>query len=123
MPIKRGDRLIMTVKGSSQPVVAVLDEFEGHVVVRQQGGVTSKRPTNNLRLDNSATAAAASANPAQEKQPDLSGLRVLCPVCRETSVPAVPAAFDGALHIYRVRFSCPNGHEWEAEVPQSRAAS
>jgi hypothetical protein len=126
LPIKRGDRLIMTVKGSSQPVVAVLDEFEGKVVVRQRGGVTSKRAVGNLRPDTSAAAAAAApinASPALEEQPDLSGMRVLCPVCRETSVPAVPAALDGALHIYRVRFSCPNGHEWEAEVPQSRVAS
>jgi hypothetical protein len=95
-------------------------------VVRQRGGVTSKRPVSNLRPDTSAAAAVAahaSATPAVEDQPDLSGMRVLCPVCRETSVPAVPAALDGALHVYRVRFSCPNGHEWEAEVPQSRVAS
>jgi hypothetical protein len=79
-----------------------------------------------LRPDSSAAAGAAahvSVSPALEDQPDLSGMRVLCPVCRETSVPAVPAVLDGSLHIYRVRFACPNGHEWEAEVPQTRAAS
>jgi hypothetical protein len=118
----------MTVKGSSQPVVAVLDEYEGTVVVRQRGGVTSKRPIGTLRPDSSATAASAAAapisvSPPLEEQPDLSGMRVLCPVCRETSVPAVPAFLDGALHIYRVRFACPNGHEWEAEVPQTRTVS
>ena len=59
MPIKRGDRLIMTVKGSGQPVVAVLDEHDGTVVVRQRGGVTSKRPVSNLRPDTSAAAAVA----------------------------------------------------------------
>ena len=120
----------MTVKGSSQPVVAVLDEYEGTVVVRQRGGVTSKRPIGTLRPDSSATAAAAAAaaapisvSPPLEEQPDLTGMRVLCPVCRETSVPAIPAFLDGALHIYRVRFACPNGHEWEAEVPQTRTVS
>lgn len=118
MPIKRGDRLVMTIKGASEPVVALLDEVDGSVMVRQRSGLTGKRSVKNLRPDASLPAG-SSAIPIVEDRPDLSDVRAVCPMCREASTTAKLAGSDGNLRIFRVRLVCAQGHEWEVEVPQT----
>jgi hypothetical protein len=119
LSIKRGDHLVMTIKGTSEPVVALLDEFDGSVMVRLRGGATGKRPAKNLRPDASVPA----ATPIVETRPDLPDLSALCPICREASTTAKLAGSDSNLRIDRVRFVCAQSHEWEAELPQARRDS
>lgn len=118
MPIKRGDRLVMTIKGTSEPVVALLDEFDGSVMVRLRGGLTGKRSIKNLRPDASLPAASPAVQ-AVEDLPDLSDVRALCPICREASATAKLAGSDSNLRNFRVRLVCAQGHEWEVELPQT----
>jgi hypothetical protein len=118
LPIKRGDHLVMTIKGSSEPVVALLDEFDGSVMVRLRGGLTGKRSVKNLRPDASLPATSPAVQ-AVEDLPDLSDVRALCPICREASATAKLAGSDSNLRIFRVRLVCAQGHEWEVELPQT----
>jgi hypothetical protein len=122
LSIKRGDHLVMTINGTSEPVVALLDEFDGSVMVRLRGGATGKRPVKNLRRDASVPAAAP-ATPIVEARPNLPDLSALCPICREASTTAKLAGSDSNLRIDRVRFVCGQNHEWEAELPQARRDS
>jgi hypothetical protein len=119
LPIKRGDRLLMTIKGVSEPVVALLDEVDGSVMVRQRNGVTGRRSIKNLRLD-AAQPATSPATTVVEDRPDLSNVSAVCPMCREPSATAKLAGSDRNLRIFRVRFVCSQGHEWEVELPHSR---
>jgi hypothetical protein len=108
----------MTIKGSSEPVVALLDEFDGSVMVRLRGGLTGKRSVKNLRPDASLPATSPAVQ-AVEDLPDLSDVRALCPICREASATAKLAGSDSNLRIFRVRLVCAQGHEWEVELPQT----
>jgi hypothetical protein len=108
----------MTIKGFNEPVIALLDEFNGSVMVRQRGGVTGKRSIQNLRPDESLPAAPPATQIA-ENRPDLSEVHALCPICRETSATAKVAGSDNNLRIFRVRLVCRNSHEWEVELPQT----
>lgn len=112
----------MTIKGSSEPVVALLDEFEGSVMVRHRGGVTGKRSVKNLRQD-ATQPAHESATPVTEDPFGLSAVQALCPVCREASETVRSAVSDSNLRVLRVRLICPKGHEWEVEMPQTPEVS
>jgi len=118
LPIKRGERLVLTTKGGSEQVVALLDEFDGSVMIRQRGGATSKRSVKDLRRDTSLPAAPP-VIPIVEDGDDPSTVSGICPVCREASATARPAGSDSNPQSLRVRLVCPNGHEWETESRQS----
>ena len=118
MPIKRGDRLVLTTKGGSEQVVALLDELDGSVMIRRRGGATSKRSVKDLRRDASLPAASP-AMPIATESSHLSAVSQICPVCREPSATAHSAGSDSNPHSVRVRLVCPNGHEWERESPRS----
>jgi hypothetical protein len=115
--IKRGDRLVMTIKGVSEPVVALLDEFDGSVMIRLRGGATGKRSVKILRADG-ASPVVPPANPVRDDGADLSAVHAPCPVCRETNVTATVASADNNLRVLRVRLVCAHAHEWEVELPQ-----
>jgi hypothetical protein len=122
LSIKRGDHLVMTIRGTSESVVALLDEFDGSVMVRLRGGATGKRSVKNMRPDASVT----NASPAPqivETRPDVPNVSALCPICREASITTRLAGSDDNLRIVRVMFICAQNHEWEAELPQTRRES
>jgi hypothetical protein len=120
--IKRGDRLVITIKGFSEPVVALLDELDGSVLVRQRDGVTGKRAVKNLRPDASLPAVPSATQVAADC-PDLSAVQATCPICREANVTAKFAGSDSNLRVFRVRLICSNGHEWEVELPKTSWSS
>lgn len=122
MSIKRGDRLVLTIKGISEPVVALLDEHDGSVMVRARGGVTAKRGVKHLRADVSSPTV-QTVTTITEDGPDLSNVAALCPMCRESSTAAKFAGADSNLRIFRARLVCRNGHEWEVEVPNAPRGS
>ena len=112
----------MTINGTSEPVIALLDEIDGNVVVRQHGGTTGKHSVKNLRPDTSSAAASqatTSPTPIVEESPDLSAVSALCPICRQSNTTAKFAGADSNLRISRVRLVCDNHHEWELELPQA----
>ena len=116
MPIKRGDRLVLTTKGGSEQVVALLDEIEGTVMVRRRGGVTSKRSVKDLRRDASApTSQPAIPIPIAEEESPLPTITGICPVCREANVTTHSAGSESNPHALRVRLACANGHQWEID--------
>ncbi len=117
MSIKRGDRLVMTIKGVSEPVVALLDEFDGSVMVRLRGGATAKRSVKTLHADGAAPVVEPT-NQVTDDRTDLSAVHATCPVCRETNVTATVASEDSNLRVLRVRLVCSHAHEWEVELPQ-----
>jgi hypothetical protein len=115
---------VMTIKGFSEPVVALLDEIDGSVMVRQRGGVTGKRSVKNLRPDaNPTQSTSAPAAPVADDRPDLSDVHALCPICREPNKTVKAAGSDSNLRVLRVRLVCPNSHEWELEIPQTSWAT
>jgi hypothetical protein len=120
LPIKRGDRLVLTTKGGSEQVVALLDELDGSVMIRQRGGATSKRAVKDLRRDASAPVSPpAIPIPIAEDDRLLRTVSGICPVCREGNATARSAGSDSNPHSLRMRLVCPNGHEWETESQPS----
>jgi len=109
----------MTIKGVSEPVVALLDESDGSVMVRLRSGVAGKRSVNTLRA-NGAAPVVGPAKPVTDDRADLSAVHATCPICRETNVTATVASADSNL---RVRLVCSHSHEWEVERPQPTRTS
>ena len=116
MPIKRGERLVLTTRGGIEQVVALLDEVEGTVTIRQRGGVTSKRSIKDLRRDASVpTPPPAIPIPIAEDDGNLPTITGICPVCRQASATTHSAGSGSNPHSFRVRLVCANGHEWEID--------
>jgi hypothetical protein len=113
----------MTIKGVSESVVALLDEFDG---IRNWSVSAAesleKRSVKILRADASSPVA-PSTNQVVEDRSDPPPVQAPCPVCGEQNVSAVLASSDGNLRVLRVRLVCPNAPEWEVELPQAGRTS
>jgi hypothetical protein len=114
LPIKRGDRLVLTIKGGSEQVIALLDELDGSVMIRRRGGATSKRSVKDLRRD-ATVPASPPATLIPENGRNLPPVSGICPVCREASATTHSGGSDNNPHSLRVRLVCPNGHQWEID--------